>query len=103
MWEDRHRETLDTLGSEQMPSGAGIDAGTSLNLDESKPDRLVFNTSYHHMNDVGYYDGWTEHKVIVKPSLAFGITVDITGSNRNDIKDYLVDVFRGALTTQVEH
>jgi hypothetical protein len=53
------------------------------------------------MTEGGMYDGWTEHTVVVTPSLAFGINIRITGRNRNDIKDYLHDVFHEALTKGV--
>jgi hypothetical protein len=45
------------------------------------------------MNENGFYNGWSDHKVIVTPSLAFGMNIKITGENRNDIKDFLFDVF----------
>jgi hypothetical protein len=53
------------------------------------------------MNDAGYYDGWTDHIVIVSPSFD-GIDIKISGRNRNDIKDYLHDVFHAALTEEVD-
>jgi len=45
------------------------------------------------MNEHGFYDGWTEHRITVKPSLAFGFELTISGRDRNEIKDYLSDVF----------
>ena len=59
----------------------------------STPDKLVFYTSFHHMNDNGFYDGWTEHTVTVRPSLQFGFNMKISGQNRNEIKYHLHDVF----------
>ena len=76
-----------------IPSGSGIDSGTELDRDESTPEKLIFRFSFHHMNDAGYYDGWTEHKAIVKPSLRYGFDLKITGRNRNDIKEYLDNLF----------
>jgi hypothetical protein len=58
---------------------------------------LVIVTSYHHMNDAGMYDGWTDHKVIVTPSLVHGFVLRITGRNRNDIKEYIADLFQQSL------
>lgn len=100
-WIDIHTDSIESLVDGYMPSGSGVDSGTKLDFDDSKPNKLVFTFSYHHMNENGYYDGWTEHKCIVMPSLAFGIDIKITGSNRNDIKDYLYDVFEQALNTLV--
>lgn len=99
-WRDKHQESIDIL-CQLLPSGSGIDTGTSFDQDDSTADKLVFTFSYHHMDEHGGYDGWTDHKVIVTPSLAFGIDIKITGRNRNDIKDYLHDVFAHVLTCQV--
>ena len=100
-WKDRHGDTLRLLCKEFMPRGSGIDGGTLLDLDASTGDRLVFETSYHHMNDVGMHDGWTDHKVIVKPSLALRFDIRITGRDRNQIKDYLHEVFSGDLKQEI--
>ena len=75
------------------PSGSGWDKGTQLDFGASTPDKLVFYGSFHHMNEHGFYDGWTEHRITVKPSLAFGFELTISGRDRNEIKDYLSDVF----------
>jgi len=85
------RETLARLMSE-APSGSGIDSGTQLS-DESTPKKLVFELGFHHMDENGFYDGWTYHKAIVRPSLEYGFDLKITGPNRNDIKDYLYQVY----------
>jgi len=99
-WLDRHTARIDAL-AQFLPSGSGIDSGTSVDLDRSHADRLVLVTSFHHMNSVGYYDGWTDHAVYVTPTFT-GISVDVRGRNRNEIKDYLVDVFQHALSQSVE-
>lgn len=92
-WFTRHGERIEKLCREHLPSGSGFDSGVILDIDASQVDRLVFNVSFHHMNDVGMYDGWTDHSIVVKPSLAFGVDLRITGRDRNGIKDYMVDVF----------
>lgn len=88
------------LVEEHMPRGSGIDAGTSLDFAKSTPEKLVFDTSFHHMNEVGYYDGWTEHVVTVRPTFDSGFDLTISGRNRNQIKDYLHDVFTAALRAE---
>ena len=90
-WEKRHSDTLDDLWAE-APSGSGVDCGTKLD-DSSTPNRLVFNASFHHMDEHGGYDGWTEHQIIVTPDLVFGFDLRITGRNRNEIKDYLGELY----------
>lgn len=101
-WRDKHEETIEYLVKRFMPSGSGFDSGTKIDLDRSTKDKLVFTTSYHHMSEHGYYDGWTEHSVIVTPSLAFGFIMRITGRNRNDIKDYMYESFYTALNEDCE-
>lgn len=101
-WAAKHRHKIESLTKEYMPSGSGIDCGTKFDFDESKPDKLVFTFSYHHMNDGGMYDGWTEHKLIVTPSLGSGRNLKITGRDRNQVKDYLYDVYSDAVDTAIE-
>jgi hypothetical protein len=100
-WEPRHTDRLESLVKDHMPSGSGIDNGTTLDLDASTPNRLVFNTAYHHMNDGGMYDGWTEHTVTVTPDLASGYDLHISGRDRNAIKEYLSDTFGQCLDEDV--
>lgn len=100
-WETVHGFVLQRL-LDLLPSGSGIDSGTKLLEDKSSTDKLVFQADFHHMDEHGYYDGWTEHQVIVKPSLQFGITIRITGRDRNQIKDYLLDLFHECLQEEVD-
>lgn len=93
-------EELRQLLADHMPSGSGIDNGTKL-MDGATSERIRFYTSFHHMDENGYYDGWTDHIITLKPSLVSEFRLDISGRNRNDIKDYLADVFRNALETEV--
>lgn len=95
-----HSALLDYIDRNILPSGSGIDSGTTIDREKSNDGRIVLKTSFHHMNDNGMYDGWTEHTVTVSPSFT-GINVAISGRNRNDIKDYLADVFDHALTSRV--
>jgi hypothetical protein len=97
VWFDKHGEAIETIVNNYMPSGSGFDSGTKIDLDKSTGDKLVFTTSYHHMNDGGYYDGWSDHTVTVKPSLLHGFTLNIGGRDRNGFKDYAYDVFQIAL------
>jgi hypothetical protein len=75
-----------------LPFGSGIDKGIKFDWDNSKPNKLVFNFSFHHMKD-GYYNGWTDHKLILTPSFTVGYDMRISGKDKNDIKDHLHDVF----------
>lgn len=101
-WLSRHRSAIEWLAKNHLPSGSGINSGTQVDTTASKPDRLVLQTSFHHMNEGGYYDGWTDHTVIVTPSLVSGTNLRITGRDRNDIKEYLAQVFDAALDQEVD-
>lgn len=101
-WLRQHTETIESLVSNYMPSGSGFDNGTKLDFDASKGgEKLVFSTSYHHMDD-GMYDGWTEHTVTVRPSLIFDFDMKISGRDRNEIKDYMAETFNYALSQTFE-
>lgn len=100
-WLEKHSEALAVLVENTMPSGSGIDSGTKL-LDESTSSRLVFQVDFHHMNDNGMYDGWSDHTVIVTPSLAFGFNLRVTGRDRQGIKEYLAETYQFALNQETE-
>lgn len=101
-WFDRHTAHIEMLTREHLPSGSGFDAGTSFDFDASTPDKLAFNTSFHHMDEHGGYSGWSEHRVIVSPSLAFDFNLRITGKDKNTIKDYISELFNIALMSEVD-
>lgn len=97
-WFDRHTRAIHVLVGRYLPSGAGFDAGTKIDLQRSTPDRLVFTTSFHHMDQVGGYAGWTDHTISCRPSFVHSVQLTISGRNRNDIKDHIHEAFHSALT-----
>lgn len=99
-WQRKHEDALDAL-NEGMPSGSGFDSGTKLDETASTPNRLVFVTSFHHMDDNGMYCGWSEHCVIVTPDFETGFDLKVTGRNVRDIKEYIAEMFQYALSEQV--
>lgn len=99
-WHARHHDTLSYLVRNFMPSGSGIDSGVNLVIEKSTDRRLVFETSFHHMHESGVYDGWTEHVVTVDATLT-GFDIKVSGRDRNDIKDYLADIFRCSLNAPI--
>lgn len=100
-WRDKHRERANALVREHMPSGAGFDDGVKLDWDRSSRERLVFCTSFHHMNENGYYDGWTEHTVTVVADFVSDFDMKISGRDRDCIKDHIDVAFDIALRTVV--
>lgn len=100
---DYQTQRLDQL-VKLLPSGSGFDAGTEFLNVISGDKRLHFKTAFHHMDDAGGYVEWSEHEVIVTPTLStpgFDIRVTITGKNRSrrakEIKEHIADVFYDAL------
>ena len=100
-WKQKHNETLTTL-EDYLPSGSGIDSGTEIDRERSTGEKIVLYTEYHHMNETGMYDGWTDHTITVRPSLIHRIRLTISGRDRNEIKDYLHDVYYWALCENLE-
>lgn len=102
---DRLYVHLNWLTKEHLPSGSGFDSGTQLltSADSFKGGltSLVFSTSFHHMDQHGGYDGWTDHMVVVKPDWE-GFNIKCTGPNRNAVRDYVEETFHHALMVEVE-
>lgn len=98
----KHIDVLETLAREYLPRGSGFDNGSMFDVDASRADCLVINTSFHHMDDNGYYCGWSNHVIRVRAHLAFGFTVSVSGRNVRDIKDYIADTFSVALSETVK-
>lgn len=85
-----------------LPSGSGIDLGCTITVEKSDKNRIEILTAFHHMDEFGGYDGWTEHKVILTPNFQHGFDMRITGRNRNGIKEYLMDIFDTCLLERIE-
>jgi hypothetical protein len=100
-WFAKHTETIEDLCSKHLPHGSGFDSGCKFDVDASTPNRLVFSADFHHMDDHGYYDGWTTHQVIVTPDLAHGYSMRVTGRDKHQIKDYIADTFHHAMVLDV--
>lgn len=99
---DKHDDRLDTLEREFLPHGSGIDRGVQIDREKSTEARVLLRLGFNHMDEHGFYDGWTEHIVAVVPTFD-GYRLSIGGRNRNDIKDYLHQTLDYALsrTSQV--
>jgi len=100
-WEATWSHRMDQL-DRLLPSGSGLDFTPRLDRDASsvrhpRQQRLVFERChYHHMNEFGMYDGWTEHTVTAAPSFG-GLSVLVTGPDRNGVKEYIGESFEHVL------
>lgn len=100
-WESYWRDVIRTIEKEWLPSGSGFDSGTTFD-GELKDGALSFVTAFHHMNEVGMYNGWTNHHVTVRPTFTRDLDIYVHGRNRNGIKDFIAEQFHHALTEKVE-
>jgi hypothetical protein len=102
-WQSNHTEEIERLVKEYLPSGSGIDSGNKFDFDDSTGEKLVFNSSFHVMNENGCYDGWIDYQVVVKGDLQFDIDMKIKGrfGDNQDLKDYLYDTYNLALMSPV--
>ena len=96
-WGPIARARLDQLVN-MLPSGSGIDSGTK--LVSASASKIVLECSFHHMNDCGMYDGWTDHRITIRPTFD-SLDISVSGRNRNDIKEYLHEVYSLALSENI--
>lgn len=99
-WYHEHKRRAEQIARDCLPSGSGFDNGTIIDTEASTPTMLVLATSFHHMNDVGMYDRWTEHTVKVEPAF-IGLEIRVTGRDWNGIKDYIAETFDYVLSQPV--
>jgi hypothetical protein len=90
-WEQKHKEAIEQMLS-GLPHGSGLDSGVRFSWSHSSKNKLVFQFSFHHLNQDGYYDGWTDHMMTITPEFG-GFKIKISGQDRNYVKDYLYDLF----------
>jgi hypothetical protein len=100
-----------------LPRGSGIDSGTKIDLDKSEPNKIVLTFDYHHMDEHGYYDGWScGWKAIITPTFQCfsGIDIQIKSGkfnsrshsrryNDDNFKDYLYETYYYVLGLPIVH
>lgn len=96
------QDKLNEIARAYLPSGSGIDSGCDIDAERSKPNRIVINFGYHHMDEHGGYTVWTHHDLIIKPDLCFGLTLRITGPDRDMVKEYLYELFHQCLNEEID-
>ena len=99
-WGPKWLGRIEDIAENLLPSGSGFDNGTTVDLDRSSEKRIVLSTSFHHMNDSGMYDGWTDHDIIVTPAFD-GFDLRVTGRDKRDIKEYIAETFHHCLSEPI--
>lgn len=87
--------------NKELPHGSGIDAGCEIDESRSTKNKIVISFGFHHMDENGMYDGWTNHDLIIRPDFD-GFKIKITGRDRNCVKDYLYELFFRELQKEIE-
>lgn len=117
------QDEIDEIISKHLPRGSGIDNDTKLFVPEESYEsfqksrgikndgRLILTSSFHVLDDNGFYDGWINFTVEIIPSLANNFKLQIKGNFTNrqnhirkhasDIKEYLYDLFSEALSKEI--
>jgi len=101
LWRKRAFANLEYIGKELLPSGSGFDSGCEIILDKSTPNKIFIRCDFHHMNNDGYYDGWSYHTCIITPDLAYDHDMKVTGRDKRDIKSYILDTIYSAIDTTI--
>jgi hypothetical protein len=102
-WAGKWRDAIAYICHEFLPSGSGFDNGVTLDLDASKPEKLVFLAPYHAMDSNGSYDGWRDYTVTVRASLVSGLDISVSGRDSGGLRDYVADTMAEALATVRPH
>ncbi len=90
-WNDRLHAML-----QELPHGSGLDSEWHYVGDKCSSNRITLATSFHNMDEIGCYCGWSDLTITIKPDLIHGIAMWIVGGD-NNLKDYLYDILRDAL------
>lgn len=94
---------LNYLEDNFLPSGSGFDQASTIDRVSSGLKRVVIDTSFHHMDEYGFYDRWTYHSVHCIPDFStYGFRLLIKGNNYKNIKDYIADAYHPILTLSID-
>ena len=107
-WQAIHQDKLVEY-QEFLPHGSGFDSDPEIYLMHGNSDRIIIRGSYHVMNENGFYAGWAEYTVTVKPSWN-GINIDVHVDYENDdeelriddLEDYISDSFYHSLYQEID-
>jgi hypothetical protein len=86
-WVAKHEQELRKIVHKYLPSGGGYDTGCEIDLDRSRENLLVIKTSFHFMNDVGYYTHWQNYILECTPSLIHGFVMKVKFANHKPVNE----------------
>ena len=93
--------------AEYLPSGSGIDSGCTIDEENSTKNKIIIHSSFHHMDENGFYCGWSDFTVTVTPDFVNDFKLKIVGNNAiypafSYTKDYLYELFRESLNENID-
>lgn len=114
-WERKHGDVIKHIEREHLPSGSGFDSGCTVDVDRSFPAGKVMpfieiDAPYHAMNEHGYYIGWVDLRIRVRPVFD-GIDLRITAQHdfppedeydTEGLVEYAEELFMQVLTEPYE-
>lgn len=105
-WYRKHKEVVEELVKEYFPHGSGIDGSHGeFDYEKSTDKKLVFYSSYHYMDENGFYDGWYDFTIYFEASLMSIFNTRATVPKRlrrRDYDEYLRDVYHDAMNQEIE-
>jgi hypothetical protein len=101
VWLKNHSQYLAEIEKNHLPHGSGLDVGCNIDLEKSNSKKIVILTSWHNMNENGYYCGWSDFTINCYPSFR-GIELKIIGKDKYYVKEYLYDLFYDVLEREIE-
>lgn len=106
-----HKKDIAKYLDKYLPRGSGIDNGMFFSHLQSDDNKMVICSSFHVLDENGFYDGWIDFTVEIYPAFVGGINLKIEGNFTNrvnciredasDIKEYLYEVFYDALVQEI--
>lgn len=108
---DKYEEDIAKYLDKYLPRGSGIDNGMFFSHLQSDDNKMVICSSFHVLDENGFYDGWIDFTVEIYPAFVGGIDLKIKGNFTNrvdyeredasDIKEYLYEIFYDALVQEI--
>ena len=95
---DKWESLLAHIEKDILPRGSGFDCGCRIERSPRNPAYVQIAFSFHHMDESGRYDGWTEHTATFKPDFETGFSLHLSGKDHNSAKEYFSDILSELLS-----
>ena len=96
-WQGRWLERMEQL-TKALPHGSGLNGKVEF-IGSASEDKLTISAEYQHMDESGYYTGWSTYIITVRATF-YGLNVTVKGRKDNDLREYLGELFHNALSAE---